>query len=93
MRIFVAGSACVVGRLLLPKLVHEGHEVIGMTHKEENMAMIEKTPAPDVQPGSARWERGASNAKARLDYGWKPLYPFCTEHSCSFIRLINMELL
>jgi nucleoside-diphosphate-sugar epimerase len=33
-------------------------------------------PTPDVQPGqSNRGERGASNAKARRDYGWNPFYP------------------
>ncbi|MCP3772178.1 NAD(P)-dependent oxidoreductase [Paenibacillus sp. MZ04-78.2] len=32
-------------------------------------------PAPEVQEGSSRGERGAANAKARKDYGWKPLYP------------------
>jgi nucleoside-diphosphate-sugar epimerase len=33
-------------------------------------------PKPDVQPGqSNRGERGASNAKARREYGWKPFYP------------------
>jgi nucleoside-diphosphate-sugar epimerase len=48
MRIFVAGAAGMVGRLLLPKLVHEGHDVIGMTHREENKAVIEKTGARAV---------------------------------------------
>ncbi|MBB6671602.1 NAD-dependent epimerase/dehydratase family protein [Cohnella nanjingensis] len=32
-------------------------------------------PEPPVQAGAAPWERGASNAKARRDYGWEPLYP------------------
>lgn len=36
MKIFVAGAAGVIGRLLLPKLLEAGHEVVGMTHKEEN---------------------------------------------------------
>ncbi|WP_152679660.1 NAD-dependent epimerase/dehydratase family protein [Paenibacillus sp. IHB B 3415] len=35
MRIFVAGASSVIGRLLLPQLVQAGHEVIGMTRKEE----------------------------------------------------------
>ncbi|NQX67603.1 NAD(P)-dependent oxidoreductase [Paenibacillus alba] len=48
MRIFVAGSTGVVGKLLLPKLIVEGHEVIGMTHKEENKAMIENLGAKAV---------------------------------------------
>lgn len=31
--------------------------------------------APDYQTGRNGWERGASNAKARNEYGWVPLYP------------------
>ncbi len=34
-----------------------------------------QAPAPEYQPGSNRGERGASNAKARNEYGWLPLYP------------------
>ncbi|MNS28530.1 UDP-glucose 4-epimerase [compost metagenome] len=40
MRILVAGAAGVVGRYLVPQLVHEGHQVTGMTHKEENTEVI-----------------------------------------------------
>jgi nucleoside-diphosphate-sugar epimerase len=32
-------------------------------------------PTPEHRPGSNRGERGASNAKARSEYGWEPLYP------------------
>ncbi|SMF73550.1 Nucleoside-diphosphate-sugar epimerase [Paenibacillus uliginis N3/975] len=32
-------------------------------------------PKPNHNEGSNRGERGASNAKARIEYGWKPLYP------------------
>ncbi|MDF2962429.1 MAG: hypothetical protein K0S39_4164 [Paenibacillus sp.] len=32
-------------------------------------------PEPDIQAGSNRGERGASNAKARQGYGWEPIYP------------------
>ena len=32
-------------------------------------------PEPAAERGSARGERGASNAKARRQYGWEPLYP------------------
>jgi nucleoside-diphosphate-sugar epimerase len=38
-------------------------------------ALALEAPEPDVRPGSNRGERGAANAKARNDYGWKPLYP------------------
>lgn len=34
-----------------------------------------QAPAPEYQAGSQRGERGASNAKARKEYGWEPLYP------------------
>ncbi|MFD0695648.1 NAD-dependent epimerase/dehydratase family protein [Paenibacillus sp. GCM10027628] len=32
-------------------------------------------PKPQAQVPGQRWERGASNAKAREQYGWEPLYP------------------
>lgn len=48
MKIFVAGAAGVIGRLLLPKLFEAGHEVVGMTHKEENRAFIEKCGAQAI---------------------------------------------
>ena len=32
-------------------------------------------PEPEARLGSDRGERGASNAKARRDYGWRPAYP------------------
>jgi len=34
-----------------------------------------QAPVPDIQPGSNGWERGASNAKARQNYGWEPKFP------------------
>ncbi|MFF2090875.1 NAD-dependent epimerase/dehydratase family protein [Paenibacillus sp. NPDC058174] len=34
-----------------------------------------QAPAPEIQHGSSGWERGASNAKARNEYGWMPKYP------------------
>ncbi|WP_430794538.1 hypothetical protein [Bacillus cereus] len=32
-----------------------------------------------VQDGKRNWERGASNDKARNEYGWSPLYPSWSE--------------
>lgn len=32
-------------------------------------------PPPPVRAGAARGERGASNARARQELGWAPLYP------------------
>ncbi|XOK63227.1 NAD-dependent epimerase/dehydratase family protein [Paenibacillus elgii] len=40
MKILVAGATGVIGRLLLPILVREGHEVIGMTRKESAKSII-----------------------------------------------------
>ncbi|MDT0123078.1 NAD(P)-dependent oxidoreductase [Paenibacillus sp. RRE4] len=48
MKIFVAGASGVIGRLLLPKLVQAGHDVIGMTRKEEQRQAIEQTGAKAV---------------------------------------------
>ncbi|OME02601.1 dTDP-glucose 4,6-dehydratase [Paenibacillus odorifer] len=48
MRIFVAGAAGVIGRSLLPKLLQAGHEVIGLTHKEENKTILESLGAQAV---------------------------------------------
>ncbi|MFE5323000.1 NAD-dependent epimerase/dehydratase family protein [Paenibacillus sp. NPDC056579] len=31
--------------------------------------------SPEITQGGSGWERGASNAKARKEYGWQPLYP------------------
>jgi nucleoside-diphosphate-sugar epimerase len=48
MKIFVAGASGVIGRLLLPQLVQAGHEVVGMTRKEEQKEAIEQTGAKAV---------------------------------------------
>ena len=36
-------------------------------------------PKPKVQDGKNSWERGASNNKARKEYGWIPLFPSWSE--------------
>lgn len=48
MNIFVAGSTGVIGRILLPKLVKAGHEVVGMTHNPEQKKTIEALGAKAV---------------------------------------------
>lgn len=48
MKIFVAGSTGVIGRLLLPKLTQAGHEVIGMTHDEKRRPLIEAMGAKSM---------------------------------------------
>jgi Nucleoside-diphosphate-sugar epimerases len=48
MKLFVAGAAGVVGRLLLPLLVEAGHEVAGMTRSASKIANIEQAGATAV---------------------------------------------
>ncbi|UUZ92505.1 NAD(P)-dependent oxidoreductase [Paenibacillus sp. P25] len=38
-------------------------------------ASVIGAPEPEHQPGRDPFERGASNAKARKQYGWEPVYP------------------
>ncbi|WMT43170.1 NAD(P)-dependent oxidoreductase [Paenibacillus sp. D2_2] len=45
MKIFVAGATGVIGRLLLPKLVEAGHEVVGMTRNTESTELIRTSGA------------------------------------------------
>ncbi|MDA1679552.1 NAD-dependent epimerase/dehydratase family protein [Bacillus cereus group sp. TH152-1LC] len=44
-------------------------------------------PMPKVQTGKNSWERGASNNKARKEYGWNPIFPSWSE---GFKNLVNM---
>jgi NAD(P)H-binding len=48
MRVFVAGATGAIGRHLVPRLVAAGHEVVGMTRKESNRAMLEQLGASPV---------------------------------------------
>jgi nucleoside-diphosphate-sugar epimerase len=45
MRVFVAGATGVIGRSLLPLLVLDGHEVVGLTRKEERAQLIRELGA------------------------------------------------
>ncbi|MBQ4870408.1 NAD(P)-dependent oxidoreductase [Priestia megaterium] len=38
-------------------------------------ASVIGAPEPETEDGSERGERGASNKKAKTEYGWKPFYP------------------
>ncbi|UOE62430.1 NAD(P)-dependent oxidoreductase [Priestia filamentosa] len=38
-------------------------------------ASVIGAPEPEKEDGSERGERGASNAKAKKEYGWTPIYP------------------
>jgi nucleoside-diphosphate-sugar epimerase len=48
MRIFVAGATGAIGKQLVPRLVAAGHEVVGMTHKESNRALLGELGATPV---------------------------------------------
>ncbi|KFN01420.1 NAD(P)-dependent oxidoreductase [Bacillus clarus] len=50
-------------------------------------AAILGAPKPNVKIGRNSWERGASNSKARKEYGWIPLYPSWTEE---FKNMVNV---
>jgi len=36
-------------------------------------------PNPKIQTGKNSWDRGASNNKVRIEYGWIPLHPSWSE--------------
>jgi 2-alkyl-3-oxoalkanoate reductase len=48
MRVFLAGATGVIGRRLLPMLVEEGHEVIGMTRSPEKVEALRAAGAEPV---------------------------------------------
>jgi nucleoside-diphosphate-sugar epimerase len=48
MRVFLAGGTGVVGRPLVPRLVHEGHHVTAITRKPENIHQLEAQGAEAV---------------------------------------------
>ena len=48
---------------------------------------------PKVQDGKNSWERGASNNKARKEYGWTPLFPSWSEGFNNLIGSRNIPLM
>ena len=48
MKVFVAGATGALGRQLVPMLVDQGHEVIGMTHSPAKQDLIRKLGAQPV---------------------------------------------
>jgi nucleoside-diphosphate-sugar epimerase len=48
MRVFVAGATGAIGKQLVPRLVARGHEVVGMTRKASNRALLEELGATPV---------------------------------------------
>ena len=45
MRVFVAGATGAIGKQLVPRLVGAGHQVVGMTRRESNRALLEELGA------------------------------------------------
>ncbi len=48
MKVFVAGATGAIGKQLVPRLVAAGHEVVGMTRKESNRALLDELGATPV---------------------------------------------
>lgn len=48
MRIFIAGASGAIGRFLVPMLVREGHEVVGLTRAADRAQQIERMGAKAV---------------------------------------------
>jgi nucleoside-diphosphate-sugar epimerase len=48
MKVFVAGATGVMGRQLVPRLVAQGHAVVGMTHSESKQAALRELGAVPV---------------------------------------------
>jgi nucleoside-diphosphate-sugar epimerase len=48
MKVFVAGATGAIGRQLVPRLITAGHDVVGMTHKEGNVALLHEMGATAV---------------------------------------------
>lgn len=48
MRIFVAGATGAVGRRLVPRLVHEGHVVTGLTHMPSKAGFVRELGAEPI---------------------------------------------
>lgn len=48
MRVFVAGATGVIGRVLLPELIHSGHEVVAMTRSEDRRDELRAAGAEPV---------------------------------------------
>ncbi len=68
MKILVAGATGVIGRALLPMLVREGHEVIGMTRSDASKSLISEVgAAPLVADALDRESIMAALREARPD--------------------------
>src|SRR5688572_28054382 len=48
MKVFVAGATGALGKQLVPQLVANGHEVVGMTHAEEKRGLVRDLGAQPV---------------------------------------------
>ena len=64
MKIFVAGATGVLGRALVPQLVAQGHEVVGMTRSTSKQDLVRSlgarpvvADALDPDRSRRRWRR------------------------------------
>ena len=48
MKVFVAGATGAIGKELVPQLIAAGHDVVGMTHKQSNCALLDALGARPV---------------------------------------------
>ena len=65
MRAFVAGATVAIGRRLVPRLVAAGHEVVGMTRKESNRALLQELGATPVVADALDLRSVAAAASSR----------------------------
>jgi uncharacterized protein YbjT (DUF2867 family) len=90
MSVFVAGATGAVGKQLVPMLVANGHDVIGMTRTESKRDQLRAVGATAVVVDALDADaakravgveramteiRGASNDKAKRELGWRLRYP------------------
>lgn len=84
MNIFFAGATGVIGRQLLPRLIEAGHTVTAITRSPDRVAKLRAAgalPAIIGRLAAGRWgyyfmteQRGASNARAKQQFDWRPQY-------------------
>ncbi|NHO33199.1 NAD-dependent epimerase/dehydratase family protein [Acetobacter fallax] len=65
MKVFVAGASGVLGRALIVRLLQAGHQVWGMAHRSESLAVIRALGAEPVQ-GNALDREGVHAVMARI---------------------------
>ena len=49
MRVFLTGASGAIGRRLVPRLIHGGHEVVGAYHSPASAALLQRLGAKPVR--------------------------------------------